>query len=375
MLHPMADDTSKPQIDLLSPSRFINRELSWLQFNMRVLEEARNPHHPLLERLRFLSISASNLDEFFMVRVAGLVGQIRSGIIELSQDGLTPAEQLEQVRRLALQLMAEQDTRWLSLKDELASSGVVVTDGLSLRPAERAWLDERFLNQVLPVVTPIAIDPAHPFPFIPNRSFNLVLSLKRKKDQLAMNALLPIPQQLERFIRLPAASGNEVRFVAFEEMLKLFIPRLFPGYSVEGQGIFRIIRDSDIEIEEEAEDLVRVFESALKRRRRGSVIRMEVDAACPAHLRRFIADELDVSDDVIVLCGGLVGYSDTEQLIIDERPDLKFKPFNARFPSAFAIMPAIASRPSARRTSSFITPTNPSMWSCSSSARPPAIPM
>jgi polyphosphate kinase len=332
MLHPMADDTSKPQIDLLSPSRFINRELSWLQFNMRVLEEARNPHHPLLERLRFLSISANNLDEFFMVRVAGLVGQIRSGIIELSQDGLTPAEQLEQVRRLALQLMAEQDTRWLSLKDELASSGVVVTDGLSLRPAERAWLDERFLNQVLPVVTPIAIDPAHPFPFIPNRSFNLVLSLKRKKDQLAMNALLPIPQQLERFIRLPAASGNEVRFVAFEEMLKLFIPRLFPGYSVEGQGIFRIIRDSDIEIEEEAEDLVRVFESALKRRRRGSVIRMEVDAACPAHLRRFIADELDVSDDVIVLCGGLVGYSDTEQLIIDERPDLKFKPFNARFP-------------------------------------------
>ena len=332
MLHPMADDTSKPRIDLLSPSRFINRELSWLQFNMRVLEEARNPHHPLLERLRFLSISASNLDEFFMVRVAGLVGQIRSGIIELSQDGLTPAEQLEQVRRLALQLMAEQDTRWLSLKDELAASGVVVTDGLSLRPAERAWLDERFLNQVLPVVTPIAIDPAHPFPFIPNRSFNLVLSLKRKKDQLAMNALLPIPQQLERFIRLPAASGNEVRFVAFEEMLKLFIPRLFPGYSVEGQGIFRIIRDSDIEIEEEAEDLVRVFESALKRRRRGSVIRMEVDAACPAHLRRFIADELDVSDDVIVLCGGLVGYSDTEQLIIDERPDLKFKPFNARFP-------------------------------------------
>jgi polyphosphate kinase len=332
MLHPMADDTSKPRIDLLSPSRFINRELSWLQFNMRVLEEARNPHHPLLERLRFLSISANNLDEFFMVRVAGLVGQIRSGIIELSQDGLTPAEQLEQVRRLALQLMAEQDTRWLSLKDELASSGVVVTDGLSLRPAERAWLDERFLNQVLPVVTPIAIDPAHPFPFIPNRSFNLVLSLKRKKDQLAMNALLPIPQQLERFIRLPAASGNEVRFVAFEEMLKLFIPRLFPGYSVEGQGIFRIIRDSDIEIEEEAEDLVRVFESALKRRRRGSVIRMEVDAACPAHLRRFIADELDVSDDVIVLCGGLVGYSDTEQLIIDERPDLKFKPFNARFP-------------------------------------------
>jgi polyphosphate kinase len=328
----MADDTSKPQIDLTNPSRFINRELSWLHFNMRVLEEARNPRHPLLERLRFLSISAHNLDEFFMVRVAGLVGQLRAGLIEVSQDGLTPAEQLNQIQKLALQLMAEQDSRWLILKEELAAAGIVVTDGRNLKPAERSWLDDRFLDHILPVVTPIAIDPAHPFPFIPNRAFNLVLSLKRKSDQLSMNALLPIPQQLERFIRLPADSANEVRFIALEEMLKLFIPRIFPGYSNEGQGIFRIIRDSDIEIEEEAEDLVRVFESALKRRRRGSVIRMEVDAACPVHLRRFIASELDVSDDVIVVCGGLVGYSDTEQIILDERPDLKFKPFNARFP-------------------------------------------
>jgi polyphosphate kinase len=319
--------------DTANPARFINREISWLGFNMRVLEEARNKRHPLLERLRFLSISGNNLDEFFMVRVAGLVGQMRAQLVELSDDGLTPGQQLEQVRKLAQELMAAQDALWLELRAELKTNGITIEDGQNLRPHDLAWLDERFLEQILPVVTPIAIDPAHPFPFIPNRGFIITIQLKRQADGSMMNALLPIPPQLERFIRLPGQDGPKAaRFIALETMLSLYIPRLFPGYELVGQGLFRIIRDSDIEIEEEAEDLVRVFESAIKRRRRGVVIRMEVDQSCPEELRRFIASELEVPEDVMVFCDGLVGYSDTRQLILDERNDLRFKPYVARFP-------------------------------------------
>ena len=326
---PHTEITALGEITIENPQRFFNRELSWLGFNSRVLEEARNPNHPLLERLRFLSISGNNLDEFFMVREAGLVGQMREQVTEISQDGRTPQEQLVLIREQAEALMMEQAQRWHQLRGELRENGIALIDENEIRQEDMAFLDHRFLEQILPIVTPIAIDPAHPFPFILNRGFVIAVELKRRSDSNTMRALLPIPPQLERFIRLP---GDAVRFISIENMLSLFLPRLFPGYDVLGKGLFRIIRDSDIEIEEEAEDLVRVFESALKRRRRGSVIRMEVDAASPRHLTDFIASELEVSDDVVVVSDGLVGYADTSQLIIDERPDLKFKPYVARFP-------------------------------------------
>ncbi len=323
------NEISKAPNLLDSPSRFYNRELSWLEFNMRVLEEARNPAHPLLERVRFLSISGNNLDEFFMVRVAGLVGQMREQILEISQDGFSPAEQLELIRKRAQELMAEQDRRWIQLKEELKQNKIEIVEEGGLTAHERDWADQRFLDHILPIVTPIAIDPAHPFPFILNRGFVMAVQLRRRQDGNQMKALLPIPSQLERFMRLPSENA---RFILLENLLSMFLPRLFPGYDVESKGLFRIIRDSDIEIEEEAEDLVRVFETALKLRRRGVVIRMEVDAACPRDLRNFIAQELDVSGDVTIMKEGLVGFADTSQLILDERPDLKFTPYVARFP-------------------------------------------
>ncbi|MGB7205252.1 MAG: RNA degradosome polyphosphate kinase [Anderseniella sp.] len=336
-----ASETASAQLvsqeDLLSsPKRFFNRELSWLGFNYRVLMEARNEGHPLFERLRFLSISGNNLDEFYMVRVAGLAAQIKDHVSVMSQDGLTPSEQLASVRAKASELMGEQDARWQALTAELEQVGVklIATDQLTDEDAE--WLDERFHEQVLLVLTPVSIDPAHPFPFLQNRGMMIALQLARKSDGKAMQALVQVPQQLERFTRLPdgphEADKPVARFIKIEDMITHFVPRLFPGYVLKGRGIFRVLRDSDIEVEEEAEDLVRYFERALKRRRRGSVVRLEVDADCPVDLRTFIAREMDVDAEAIVICGGLVGYSDTSQLILDDRPEFKFPPYNPRFP-------------------------------------------
>jgi polyphosphate kinase len=316
------------------PSRFFNRELSWLHFNKRVLEEAENERHPLLERLRFLSISASNLDEFYMVRVAGLRGQVVAGIETPSQDGLTPTEQLDRINRFVAELTAEQQEDWVKLEELLAGAGIHVLHADQLSEPERAWLEDHFLGHIFPVLTPIAVDPAHPFPFIANFGFTLGLELVREGSLRAMHALLPIPSQLNRFIRLPRESGPDgtIRFIRLETVVGIFVARLFPGYRVRSQGAFRVLRDSDIEIQEEAEDLVRLFETALKRRRRGSVIRLEIEASMPSRLQRFVMQELKVSDRESFVQKGLIGLSDTSQLIAAERPDLKFPPFNSRFP-------------------------------------------
>ena len=314
-----------------TPQRFINREISWLEFNERVMEEAYNVRHPLLERVRFLSISGSNLDEFYMVRVAGLKGQVRAGVLKPSQEGLTPAQQLVAINERAGRLMDDQQHCWRSLVTELRAEGICVLTSDELSEAETAWLEDYFLANVFPVLTPIAIDPAHPFPFMPNLGFAMVAELYLPSEKEVLNGLVPLPPQVERFIRLPGQSAEQ-RFISIEQVVRLFIDRLFPNMQVHEVGILRVVRDSDMEIEEEAEDLVRVFESALKRRRRGSVIRMTVNAEMPAHMRDFLQREIDVSPEDIFPLDGLLGIVDTKQLIGKERPELLFEPYAPRFP-------------------------------------------
>ncbi|WP_286831280.1 MULTISPECIES: RNA degradosome polyphosphate kinase [Kordiimonas] len=312
--------------------KYLNRELSWLQFNMRVLEEAENMRHPLLERLRFLSISGNNLDEFYMVRVAGLRGQCDMKLEVVSDDQKSPMQQLQQLNDLAETLMAKQQDVWAGLNKELRENKIIVLEKAEISQEERDWIEGYFLDNVMPVLTPIAVDPAHPFPFIQNLGFTMALSLVRKRDNKEMVALLPVPHHVDRFVRLPNDTSGEVRFIALERMLELFLDQLFPGYRVDGCGVFRIIRDSDIEIEEEAEDLVRVFESALKRRRRGRVIRLKVDAAMPEPLRNLVINRLDADEETVVVVDGILGIDETGELIVDDFPDLKYVPYNPRYP-------------------------------------------
>jgi len=336
--HEAAPRPQESTVADFGPKRFYNRELSWLQFNKRVLEESENKHHPLLERLRFLSISALNLDEFYMVRVAGLVGQINAGVNQQSQDGLTPAEQIEAINAVVAELADHQQRNWAALRAEMKTAGIVIVEPGKLSAGERVWLDEHFLSHIFPILTPIAIDPSHPFPFIPNKGLVLGLDCKRKDDPASkMHSILPVPSQLDRFIRLPDIGQRikekpVIRFIRLESVVALFAEHLFNGYEVERMGAFRVLRDSEIEINEKAEDLVLTFEAALKKRRRGSVIRLEIEGSMPEPLRRFVVGELEVEADALSIQDGLLGLGDVASLIVDDRADLQFRPFAIRFP-------------------------------------------
>jgi polyphosphate kinase len=310
-------------------ARYFNRELSWLAFNRRVLEEACNPAHPLLDRLRFLSISGNNIDEFFMVRVAGLKAQQLAGVEEHSADGLNPGQQLAAIAREADALTASQQRVWADLREGLRGAGVVVLGNDEIDEAEAEWLERHFDDHISRVLTPQAIDPAHPFPFIPNKGFSLIFDLRRLSDGEPIRELLMVPAALPRFIRLP---GEAARYVPIETVIRRQIAKLFPGYKLLGGGAFRIIRDSDIEIEEEAEDLVRFFRSALKRRRRGRVIRLKLEADISDELEALVREGIDASDALVFESTGFLGIADLALLVEEDRPDLKFPPYTPRFP-------------------------------------------
>jgi len=319
-------------LDMAGPTRFFNRELSWLAFNWRVLEEASNPNVPLLERVRFLSISATNLDEFYSVRVAGLRELQRNGVTHPAADGLSPAEQLVLIDADARALMLRQQEVWITLQEKMETEGISLLERRDLGPEDKAFLDVLFLEQVFPILSPLAIDPAHPFPFIPNEGLSLALEMARRRDGRTLLSLLPIPHQIDRFVALPENGQGGQRFLPLEELLLENIASIFPGYKVRAHCSFRVLRDSDLEVEEEAEDLVREFETALKRRRRGEVIRLSLSGEAPPALRNLIRDALHISEDEVIEMGGIVGISDISELVLKSRRDLLWPKFTPRVP-------------------------------------------
>lgn len=317
---------------MASPERYLNRELSWLEFNRRVLEEAANPVHPVLERLRFLSISASNLDEFDMVRYAGLREQVRAGMTRPSLDGLTPAQQVAEVEAAALRLIAEQQEQWRRLAAELDATGIHVLSVKDLTKRERADVETYFHNNIFPILTPLVVDPAHPFPFIPNLGFTIAFDLASETGGEGKVGIVPMPTFVRRFIRLPKSSKSGIRFIALEEVIGMFLHELFPGFLETDRCLFRIVRDSDIEIEEESEDLIREFEVLLKQRRRGRIVRLRMQTSAPTHLREFITREIGAEPRDVVLYDGILGMARLAELIVDDRPELLFPPYEPRYP-------------------------------------------
>lgn len=326
------DDTATVARPPQGYQRFYNRELSWLQFNRRVLEEARNSQHPVLERLRFLSIAASNLDEFYMVRAAGLFGLLRADVSVVSIDGLTPAQQLAEINTFAGTLADTKQQSWAELRELMQREGILILEPGELSKAEIKWLRQEFMTHVFPILTPINVDPAHPFPFIQNKGLTLVLEMSNA-DGKAMVGLIPIPAMMERFRRLPQRAGDpSIRFVRIEAVIKLFVAELFPNFMIGRGGTFRVLRDSDIEFQEKAEDLTRAYESQLRRRRRGNVIRLEIEETMPESLRQFVVGEQRAAPESVFVKAGMLGLADTQHLIVPDRPDLAFKPYNPRFP-------------------------------------------
>ncbi len=321
-----------PGLDITSPERFINRELSWLNFNWRVMAEAESTRVPLLERVRFLSISASNLDEFYSVRVAGLRGLVREGVHAPSADGLSAREQLRRIDADARALMMRQQECLAVLTGLMAEEGIDILEPGDLRPADLRAMEPHFFEQVFPILSPLAIDPAHPFPFIANGGFALGLQLRRDADDATLEALLPVPAQVPRFVRLPDGPKGQVRFLPLEALLQVFLGKLFPGYTLLGLCAFRVLRDSDLEVEEEAEDLVREFETALKRRRRGEVIKLTITADAPKDLRQTIVHSLGAAEEEVIELPGLIGMADLAELTRVSRQDLLWTPFTPRVP-------------------------------------------
>ncbi|MDG1237003.1 MAG: RNA degradosome polyphosphate kinase [Amylibacter sp.] len=330
--NPVPKPVVLPDLDITSPQRFFNREISWLKFNTRVLEEAQNPRLPLLERVKMLSISGANLDEFYTVRVAGLREMVRNKIVRLALDGKSPQQQLDAIDVDARALMQTQQDVWSHLREQMKQRGIDIVQRDELTCQDRSHLKQVFVEQIFPVLTPLAIDPAHPFPFIPNTGLTLALELRRKSDKRVLKSLLPIPAQVQRFVKLSDGLSGKQRLLMLEDVLLEFLDQLFPGYAVEGHCLFRLLRDSDLELEDEAEDLVREFETALKRRRRGEVIRMTLSKGAPKELTNVILASLGLRMSDVIEVDGLLGVSDLQVLILDNRRDLQWQRFKPRVP-------------------------------------------
>jgi polyphosphate kinase len=330
-----SDEAHEP-LPTLGPdaSPYFNRELSWLQFNQRVLAEAKNAAYPLLERLRFLSISGSNLDEFMMIRVAGLVGQVQRGLDEPSIDGRSPGQQLAAIRDKLAQLSALQQDIWRDLRRDLAGADIFVADEQRVKPAAHNWLKTFFLNEILPIITPQALDPAHPFPFVQNGGLGLLFTLTRDADKEQLIEMVLIPSALPRFVRVPGdiAGAGEALYISIASLIQRYAEALFPGFTIEGDGLFRVLRDSDIEIEEEAEDLVRTFRSAIQRRRRGQVIQLELEEDFDPKAEQLLLEQLGISEAAVIKTDGIIGVDGLAEIVREDRPDLKFDAYTPRFP-------------------------------------------